>query len=86
MEDMESTVSTKPVLVIGGGIAGMTAALEAAEAGCSVVLVERSPFLGGRVARTYQYFPKLCPPPAASRSTSNASRTTPASRSSPGRR
>jgi len=59
---MESTVSTKPVLVIGGGIAGMTAALEAAEAGCSVVLVERSPFLGGRVARTYQYFPKLCPP------------------------
>lgn len=59
---MESTVSTKPVLVIGGGIAGMTAALEAAEAGCSVVLVERSPFLGGRVARSYQYFPKLCPP------------------------
>jgi quinone-modifying oxidoreductase subunit QmoA len=54
--------NAKPVLVIGGGIAGITSALEAAEAGCSVVLVEKSPFLGGRVARMYQYFPKLCPP------------------------
>jgi quinone-modifying oxidoreductase subunit QmoA len=52
----------KPILVLGGGIAGMTAALEAAEAGCPVVLVERAPFLGGRVARMNQYFPKLCPP------------------------
>lgn len=52
----------KPVLVIGGGIAGMTVALETAEAGCEVVLVEKAPYLGGRVARTYQYFPKLCPP------------------------
>ncbi len=62
MERMEGTLNGKPVLVIGGGMAGMTAALEAAEAGCSVVLVEKSPFLGGRVARTHQYFPKLCPP------------------------
>ncbi len=52
----------KPILVIGGGIAGITAALEAAEAGCSVILVEKSATLGGRVARNYQYFPKLCPP------------------------
>jgi quinone-modifying oxidoreductase subunit QmoA len=52
----------KPVLVIGGGMAGMTVALEAAEAGCEAVLVEKAPYLGGRVARTYQYFPKLCPP------------------------
>jgi quinone-modifying oxidoreductase subunit QmoA len=52
----------KPILVIGGGIAGMTAAIEAAEAGCEVVLVEKSPSLGGRVARFHQYFPKLCPP------------------------
>ena len=52
----------KGILVIGGGMAGMTAALEAAEAGVSVVLVEKEPYLGGRVARTYQYFPKLCPP------------------------
>ncbi len=51
-----------PVLVIGGGIAGLTAAIEAADAGCDVWLVERDAFLGGRVARFHQYFPKLCPP------------------------
>jgi quinone-modifying oxidoreductase subunit QmoA len=54
--------NAKPVLVVGGGIAGMTSALEAAEAGCRVILVEKSPYLGGRVARMYRYFPKLCPP------------------------
>lgn len=52
----------KAILVIGGGIAGLTAAIEAAEAGCDVVLVEKSPYLGGRVAGFTQYFPKLCPP------------------------
>jgi quinone-modifying oxidoreductase subunit QmoA len=50
------------VLVIGGGISGMTAAIEASEAGCDIVLVEKSPYLGGRVAQANQYFPKLCPP------------------------
>ena len=50
------------ILVIGGGISGLTAAVEAAEAGCEVVLVEKHAFLGGRVARSHQYFPKLCPP------------------------
>lgn len=50
------------ILVIGGGISGITAAVEAAEAGCEVVLVERNAFLGGRVARSHQYFPKMCPP------------------------
>jgi len=50
------------VLVVGGGITGITAAVEAAEAGCAVVLVEKTPFLGGRVAGMHQYFPKLCPP------------------------
>ena len=54
--------SGKPILVIGGGIAGLTAALEAAEAGCEVLLVEKAPYVGGRVARTNLYFPKLCPP------------------------
>ncbi|MEN8152207.1 MAG: FAD-dependent oxidoreductase, partial [Planctomycetota bacterium] len=52
----------KPVLVIGGGIAGMTAAVEAAEVGCEVILVEQEPYLGGRVMRTHRYFPKMCPP------------------------
>ncbi len=52
----------KTVLVVGGGISGITAALEAAEAGCKVTLVERLPYLGGRVAQLHKYFPKLCPP------------------------
>ena len=50
------------VLVVGGGIAGITAAVEAAEAGCDVYLVEKDTHLGGRVAQLHQYFPKLCPP------------------------
>ncbi len=50
------------ILVVGGGIAGITTALEAAEAGCEVVLIEKSATLGGRVAGFNQYFPKLCPP------------------------
>ncbi|MBI5117878.1 CoB--CoM heterodisulfide reductase iron-sulfur subunit A family protein [Candidatus Poribacteria bacterium] len=50
------------ILVIGGGISGISAAADAAELGCEVVLVEKEPYLGGRVIRMNQYFPKLCPP------------------------
>ena len=50
------------ILVIGGGISGISAAVEVSEAGQDVVLVERNPYLGGRVAQMNQYFPKLCPP------------------------
>ncbi len=53
---------SQSLLVIGAGIAGVTAALEAAEAGAEVVLVEREPSIGGRVLRSHNYFPKLCPP------------------------
>lgn len=52
----------KPVLVIGGGISGVTAAVELAEAGKEVILVEKEPFLGGNVVKMHNYFPKLCPP------------------------
>jgi len=52
----------KGLLVIGGGVAGLTAATEAAEAGCSVVLIEKAAFLGGRAIGFNLYFPKLCPP------------------------
>jgi quinone-modifying oxidoreductase, subunit QmoA len=52
----------RKILVVGGGISGITAAVEAAEAGAEVVLVEKNPYLGGRVASLNQYFPKLCPP------------------------
>src|SRR5579875_529260 len=50
------------ILVVGGGIAGISAALEAAESGYDVTIVEKNPYLGGRVAQLYRYFPKLCPP------------------------
>ena len=51
-----------PLMVVGAGIAGVTAALEAAEMGREVILVEREPSIGGRVLRSHNYFPKLCPP------------------------
>ncbi len=50
------------IMVVGGGISGLTTALEAAEVGYEVILVEKNPYLGGRVAQLNQYFPKLCPP------------------------
>ncbi len=50
------------ILVVGGGISGLTAALEAAEVGNDVFLIEKNAYFGGRVAQLNQYFPKLCPP------------------------
>jgi quinone-modifying oxidoreductase subunit QmoA len=52
----------RKILVIGGGMSGLTAALEAAEAGSQVIITEKAPYLGGRVAQLHRYFPKLCPP------------------------
>jgi quinone-modifying oxidoreductase subunit QmoA len=52
----------KTVLVIGGGFSGLTAAVEIAEAGNDVVIVEKNPYLGGKVAQLNKYFWKLCPP------------------------
>lgn len=60
MAEVETT--NQSILVVGGGMSGITAALEAAEAGHNVVLVEKNPYLGGKVTQLYQYFPKLCPP------------------------
>lgn len=50
------------ILVVGGGISGLTAAIEAAEVGHEVIIVEKKPYLGGKVTQLNQYFPKLCPP------------------------
>ena len=52
----------KKVLVIVGGISGLTAAVETVEAGSDVFIVEKTPFFGGRVTQLNKYFPKLCPP------------------------
>jgi len=45
------------VLVVGGGIGGMRAAVDLAEAGLKVYLTERDPGLGGRVAQLGYMFP-----------------------------
>ncbi len=60
-EDKQAPTSGT-ILVVGGGISGLTTALEAAEVGYEVFLVEKNPYIGGRVAQLKQYFPKLCPP------------------------
>lgn len=57
----ENSISSD-LLVVGAGIAGITAAVEAAETGLSVILVEKNPYIGGRVVQFNHYFPKLCPP------------------------
>lgn len=46
-------------LVVGGGIAGITSALELAEAGYHVYLVEREPSIGGHMAQLDKTFPTL---------------------------
>lgn len=47
----------KHALVIGGGIAGLKSALDIARRGLQVTLIEKSPFLGGRVAQLDTLFP-----------------------------
>ena len=57
-----SIATNQTILVVGGGVSGMTAALEAAECGKQVILAERNTSLGGRTALMYRYFPKMCHP------------------------
>ena len=58
LEPRESPVEPS-VLIIGGGIAGIQAALEVAEAGYQVYLVEREPSIGGHMAQLDKTFPTL---------------------------
>ncbi len=58
----EGRPRSQTIAVIGAGIAGVTAAVEVAETGYDVVLLEKGPSLGGRVTRLNRYFPKLCHP------------------------
>lgn len=57
-----NAAASQTILVVGGGMSGLTAAVEAAEVGYDVILVEKNPYLGGRVAQLNKYFPKLCTP------------------------
>lgn len=50
---------TKRALVIGGGVAGIQAALDIANAGHEVVMVEREPSIGGHMAQLSETFPTL---------------------------
>jgi heterodisulfide reductase subunit A len=53
----------RDVLVIGGGVAGITAALQLSKGGFRVSLVERRPSIGGRMAQLSKTFPTLdCSP------------------------
>ena len=58
LEEREVGV-TPAALVIGGGIAGIEAALDIANAGFKVYLVEKEPTIGGRVAQLNRTFPTL---------------------------
>ena len=50
---------TKRVLVVGGGIAGITTSVDLADAGYEVILVERRPSVGGKLLQLSQTFPSL---------------------------
>jgi len=58
LEKKEVSVTPK-ALVVGGGIAGIQAALEIAEKGFKTYLVERSPSIGGRMAQLDKTFPTM---------------------------
>ncbi len=52
-----SDKSTGSVMVVGGGIAGMQAALDLADSGYFVYLVEKSPAIGGAMSQLDKTFP-----------------------------
>jgi heterodisulfide reductase subunit A-like polyferredoxin len=57
MTNTESNGTIGSVLVVGAGIAGMQAALDLASAGYRVHLTDRSPSIGGLMARLDKTFP-----------------------------
>jgi heterodisulfide reductase subunit A len=57
--EMRRVPITPSVLVVGGGIAGIQAALDIADAGIEVYLVEREPTIGGHMAMFDKTFPTL---------------------------
>jgi len=55
----ETPARKRRALVIGGGIAGIQASLDLANARIPVTLVEKSPSLGGRMAQLDKTFPTM---------------------------
>jgi heterodisulfide reductase subunit A len=58
-DEMLEAEIPKQALVIGGGIAGIQAALDLANARIRVTLVEKGPALGGRMAQLDKTFPTM---------------------------
>ncbi len=58
LQEREVSV-TQAALVVGGGVAGIQSALDIADAGFKVYLVEKQPYLGGRAAQLNVTFPTL---------------------------
>lgn len=56
LEDIDKTI-----LVVGGGISGMTAALETSRAGYHAIIVEREPSLGGFASKLFKQYPTATP-------------------------
>jgi heterodisulfide reductase subunit A-like polyferredoxin len=57
VEEKMTSNKTGSVMVVGGGIAGMQAALDLADSGYYVYLVERSPSIGGLMSQLDKTFP-----------------------------
>ena len=69
--------------VIGGGVAGLRGALELSRRGIAVTLVEKTPFLGGQVAKLDRLVPTGETAEAVIRQLSEAALSNPRSRSAP---
>jgi heterodisulfide reductase subunit A len=57
--DMIKVPVTKTAMVIGGGVAGISSALDLADMGIKTYLVEREPSIGGRMAQLNKTFPTM---------------------------
>ncbi len=57
--DMIEVPVTKRTMVIGGGIAGISAALDLGDMGVETILVEKEPSIGGKMAQLNKTFPTM---------------------------